>query len=382
LSAFTYLDHNASALPLAEASRAAAEWLLGAGGNPSSVHRRGRAAKAAVSNARRAVAEALGVKVSTLTFASGATEALHLAIGGLLAPNDAVLVSAVEHPAVAGACRAARAHVSVFAVDSAGRIDPAAVAAACTSATRLVVVMAAQNELGNTYDVAAVAAAVAPIPVVVDAVQAWGKVPIDLAAWTRAGVRAVAFSGHKIGAPTGVGVLYAAPGAGLRAVIDGGPQEGGRRAGTENVAGIVGLGVAASQVDARLLAMPAVAHRRDRLEAHLMGAFGPRLVRHGDVDRRLPNTSSFRIEGVPADLLVQALDLADIAISAGSACASGALEPSSVLRAIGLSPQQARCGVRVSLGPETTDEDVMRLVSTLPQVVARAQAAGEVRPCA
>lgn len=382
MSPCTYLDHNASALPLAAASRAAADWLLGAGGNPSSVHRIGRAAKAAVAAARRAVGASLGVPATELTFTSGATEALHLAIGGLLNPGEQALISAMEHPAVAGACRATRAEASVFVVDSQGRIDPAAVAAACTAATRVVVVMAGQNELGNRYDVAAIAAAVAPIPVVVDAVQAWGKVPLELAAWARAGVVAVAFSGHKIGAPTGSGVLWNTPGVALRPVIDGGAQERGRRAGTENVAGIVGLGVAAAHLTVRLAAMPAVAERRDRLEAQLAAIFGPRLVIHGDRAHRLPNTSSFRLEGVPADLVVQALDLEDIAISAGSACASGALEPSPVLQAIGLSPAQARCGLRVSLGPETTDEDVMRLVEALPRVVARAEAAGEVRRCA
>lgn len=362
-----YLDHNATALPLPEAAAAAAEWL-GRPANPSSIHGSGRRARAAVEAARRQVAASLGGAPAGVVFTSGATEALHL--GLRLAPRGGhVVVSAVEHPAVFGACRARGVDVSVVPVDAAGRLRVADVAAAVEPDTALVVVMRAQNELGNLYPVGEIARAVAPVPVLCDAVQAWGKVPLEV---STLGAALVAVSGHKIGAPPGVGALYVQPGLALDPLLFGGPQERGRRAGTENVAGIVGLGVAASRVADRLAAMPAVAARRDRLRAVFAEAV-PGFVVHGEPG--LPNTLACRVEGLEGDLLLAALDLAGVELSSGAACSAGGVEPSPVLRALGLDEGAARRGLRLSLGPETTDAEVAQVAEVFPRVALRALAA-------
>jgi cysteine desulfurase len=360
-----YLDHNASALPLPAAVDAAAAWLA-RGGNPSSVHARGRAARAAVERGRRQIASAVGASPGAVVLTSGATEALHLAIGGLLEPGDHVVVSAVEHPAVFGACRAARAEVSIVAVDAAGRLSPSAFAAACRPETRLVVAMAAQNEVGTVYPTAEIAAAVAPHPLLCDAVQAWGRIPFDVG---RSGAALAVLSSHKIGGPRGAGALWVRDGVALRPWLDGGPQERGRRAGTEDVAAIAGFGVAAEAVCGRLAAMSDVARRRDRL-ADALAAI-PGFVEHGDPGARLPNTLAGRIDGVEGEALLAALDLEGIEISSGSACSAGSVLPSPVLLAHGLDAERARQGLRFSLGPETTDAEIERVATLLPRLVER-----------
>jgi cysteine desulfurase len=365
-----YLDHNATAPCLPAAAQAAAEWLLGPPGNPSSAHAAGRRARAAVELARRQVAAALGARPGEVVFTSGATEALHLAVAGVVPRGGHVVASAVEHPALYGACRVAGAEVTRVPVDAQGRLDPAAFRAALRPDTALVAVMAAQNEIGNVYPVRAIAAAVAPVPVLCDAAQAFGKVPLDVA-----GASLLVVSGHKIGAPAGVGALWVAPGLDLAPFLDGGPQERGRRAGTENTAGIVAFGVAAAALSERLAAMPRVSALRDRLEAALRARL-PGLRVHGDPAARLPNTLSFRVDGVEGDLLLAALDLEGVRLSSGSACSSGSLEPSPVLRALGLDDDAARAGVRVSLGPETTEAEVQRLIDLLPALVERAHLSG------
>ncbi|MEZ4431278.1 MAG: cysteine desulfurase family protein [bacterium] len=363
-----YLDHNATAIPLPAAAAAAAAWLARPA-NPSSVHGPGRAARAAVETARRQVAGAIGGDARGVVFTSGATEALHLAVGGLVPRGGHVVASAVEHPALFGAAAVAEVALTRVAVDGAGRLDVDAVVAACRPDTALVAVMAAQNELGTLYPVAEIARRVAPIPVLCDAVQALGKVPLDV---STLGCAAVAVSGHKIGAPAGVGALWLAPGVDPRPRVMGGAQERGRRAGTENVAGIVGFGVAAAAVPARLGAMPSVAVRRDRIAAAL-GAALP-WVGHGAPG--LPNTLAGRVVGVDGDVLLQALDLEGVALSSGAACAAGGIEPSPVLLALGLSPRDARGGLRISLGAETRDDEVEVFVEVFVRVARRALAAG------
>lgn len=360
-----YLDHNASALPLPAAVEAAAVWLA-RGGNPSSVHARGRAARAAVERGRRQVASAIGGSPGAVVLTSGATEAIHLAIGGLLEPGEHVVVSAVEHPAVFGACRAARADVSVVPVDASGRMSASAFAAACRAETRLVVAMAAQNEIGNVYPTAEIASAVSPHPLLCDAVQAWGRIPFDVG---QSGAALAVFSSHKIGGPRGAGALWVRDGLALRPWLDGGPQERGRRAGTEDVAAIAGFGVAADAVPARVADMVGVARRRDRLAGALAAIGG--FVEHGDSGARLPNTLAGRIDGVEGEALLAALDLDGVEISSGSACSAGSVLPSPVLLAIGLDSEQARQGLRFSLGPETTDADIERVVTLLPRLVDR-----------
>ncbi|MCA9539500.1 MAG: cysteine desulfurase [Myxococcales bacterium] len=376
-----YLDHNATTPTLPAAARAAADWLLsGVAGNPSSAHAAGRRARALVEKARRRVAVAAGAQPAEVIFTSGATEALHLALGGLMPRGSHVVTSSVEHPALYGAAEVAGARVTQVPTDARGRLDPDAFAAARLPDTALVAVMAAQNELGNEYPVSAIAAAVAPVPVLCDAAQWFGKRPLD---FSTSGCAAVVLSAHKIGGPAGVGALVVARGRALGSTVAGGPQERGRRAGTENVAGILGFGAAAEAVPARLAAMTDVERRRDRLAAALR-ADVPGFIEHGDPSARLPNTLSFRIDGVAGDLLLAALDLEGICVSSGSACSAGALEPSPVLQALGLDAETARAGLRVSLGPETTDAEVDALAELLPRLVARARTKthAEVRPCA
>lgn len=382
---YVYLDHNASAAPYRPAREAAARWLLEGLGNPSSQHTPGRAANAAIEGARRRIAQLFGLRPASLTFTSGATEALHLALAGSLRPGETLLSDPLEHPAVAGAARAAGAQLRLVRPDALGRLDPAAFSALAAQdpAPKLVAVALAQSELGNLHAVEAIARAVAPLPVVCDAVQAWGKVPLDVPALFEAGVVAVVLSGHKIGAPPGVGLLLSRPGFAPRAWIDGGAQERGRRAGTENLPGIVGLAVAAEAVPARLAQMDRVRALRDDLERHLTATLGPRYVRHGDPAHRLPNTSHGRIEGLTSETLLAAFDLEGVAISAGTACSSGGLEPSATLLALGLSPQQARQGLRISLGPESSEADLQHFQVALARILARVEAAERsTAPCA
>ncbi|MEZ4467831.1 MAG: cysteine desulfurase family protein, partial [bacterium] len=316
-------------------------------GNPSSVHAAGRRARAAVEAARRQVAQAVGVAPGELIFTSGATEALHLAILGAVPRGGHVVVSAVEHPAVFGACAVAEARVSVVPVDGAGRLLPADVAAAVRPDTALVAVMAAQNELGTLYPVAEIARAVGA-PLLCDAAQALGRVPVDLPSL---GAALAVFSAHKLGGPAGAGALWVRPGMALRPTLAGGPQERGRRAGTEAVAALVGFGAAAALVPRRLAGMAGVVALRDRLEAGL--AAMPGVIFHGNQGVRLPNTSAWRFEGVMGDVLLAALDLEGFCLSSGSACSAGAVEPSPVLRALGLGPAEAGGGLRASSGPRT-----------------------------
>ncbi len=377
-----FFDHNATTTPWPAAADAAAAWLRAGPANASSVHAAGRRARAAIEAARRQVAQALGATAADLVFTSGATEALHLAILGRVPAGGHVVASAVEHPAVFGACAVAGARVTRVPVDGEGRLAVADVLAAIEPRTALVAVMAAQNEIGTIFPVADIARAVAPVPVLCDAVQAWGKVPLDVRAL---GCALAVVSGHKIGAPSGVGVLWAPRALALRPTLAGGPQERGRRAGTENLPAIVGLGVAATEaVAASLTATHAVAARRARLRAALTTLPGLRFhgAAGGPADM-LPNTLAFRVDGLPGDELLQALDLEGICLSSGSACAAGALEPSSVLRALGLATEEARGGLRLSLGRDNTDAEVERFIDVFPRLVARARAArAEGRACA
>lgn len=364
-----YLDHNATAIPVPAATEAAIACLRSGAGNPSSVHGAGRRARATVERARRQLASAIGAVPSGVVFTSGATEALHLGVTSLAPRGAHVVCSAVEHPAVYGALEAMEARVTRVAVDAMGRLDVEAVVASVTDETALVVVIAAQNEIGNVYPVQAIAAAVAPCPVLCDAVQLFGKRPLNVDAL---GVTAVALSGHKIGAPPGVGALWTREGVEVSGLLRGGPQERGRRAGTENVSGIAGFGAAAHAIAGRLAEMERVEALRDRLARAVLEIPGCKL--HGDPHNRLPNTLSFRFVGLEGDLILQGLDLEGIRISSGSACAAGSVEPSPVLMALGLDARDARGGLRVSMGPETSTEDIDALIERLPGVVSRARA--------
>jgi tRNA-specific 2-thiouridylase len=382
-----YLDHNATTPVRAEVAAAVAAALAAGPGNASSTHAAGRAARAAVEAARREVAALLGVGPDELVFTSGGTEGNNLAIRGLaraaaaaraLAGRPHVVSSPLEHPSVLGALDALAAggfDVSFVAVDAAGRVTPEALRAALRPETVLVTLAAANHELGNGYDVAALAAAARAGGALfhTDAVQA--------AAWAAPppGADAATISAHKLGGPQGVGAIFVRRGLDLPPLIAGGHQEHERRAGTENVPGIVGLGVAARLLrQERAEAAARVAALRDRLEARLLEVPGARV--HGDRARRAPGTLNVAFAGAPGQLVAIALDLEGVCVSTGAACTSGSLSPSAVLRALGLSDREAGEAVRFGLGRGTTEAEVDRVAALVPAIVARVRGAGVPAP--
>jgi cysteine desulfurase len=372
-----YLDHNATSPPAPQVVDAAAAAMRDAVGNASSVHYFGQQARAAVDAARASVAALIGGDPSEVVFTSGGTEADNLAIRGvadtgLASGRTHLVVSAIEHEAVLTTVRALERRgwsVTLVPPDSSGVVEPARVAAALTPATALVSVMHANNEIGTVQPIAELAPLVHSGNAVfhVDAVQSAGKIPIDVGAL---GVDLLSISAHKFRGPKGVGALWIRRGTRLTATMTGGRQERSRRAGTENVPGIVGMGVAAELARAGLPGQAAVAALRDRLEDAILAAV-PGTCVNGDRARRVPNTSSISFEGVDAEAMLIALDLEGIAVSTGAACSSGTLEPSHVLRAMGLSPQRVQSALRFSLGPTTTADEVERVVEVVPGVVER-----------
>ncbi|MGC6417759.1 MAG: cysteine desulfurase family protein [Bradymonadia bacterium] len=365
-----YLDHNATSPVSRDVLLAIEQYGASGWGNPSSVHRRGRSARAVVERTRHALARELGCEARELTFTSGATEAIDLALKNMVPRDRRVVVSAVEHPAVIASLEALSAEVIRVPCDESGRLSADAFGAACDEQTAAVVVMLAQNEIGNIYPIREIVDAVAPIPVFCDIVQAFGRMPVKV---DELGVKGVCLSGHKFGAPSGIGALWLSGELDFRPVIHGGPQERGRRAGTENMMGIVGFSQALEELAIRRKDGGRQRKLIDLLIDGIHSSVGP-IVIHGDRTNCLANTLNFRIEGVPGELLLQALDLADVHVSSGSACSSGGLEPSATLLALGLTATQARSGIRVSIGPETSVEDIKTFCEKLGPIVMRIRA--------
>jgi cysteine desulfurase len=359
-----YLDWNATA-PLRPEARAAALAALDASGNPSSVHLEGRAARRLIEQAREEVAALVGAEPRNVLFTSGGTEANMLALVPVAAndakPRDKLLISAIEHPSVLAGGRFPAGTVERLPVTASGEIDLAALERrmAALEGRALVSLMLANNETGVVQPVSQAARLVHAAGGVlhVDAVQAAGRIPCDVNAL---GADLLTLSGHKIGAPKGVGALIgrtAAPNL-FDPLIKGGGQERGVRAGTENVAGIAGFGAAAAAARDGLAAETArMAALRDRLEAGLKVA-SPEVIIFGAEAERLPNTTLFAVPGMKAETAVIAFDLAGVAVSSGAACSSGKVQPSHVLSAMGVPPQLARAGVRVSLGQSTTESEI------------------------
>jgi len=347
----TYLDHNATS-PLRPAAFDAMVEALKATGNPSSVHRAGRAARARVDAARRQVAALVGAMPSEIVFTSGGTEANNLAITGTGCMR--VLASAVEHDSVVKAAPDAE----IIPVDGEGVIDLAALERmlASSKAPTLVSVMFANNETGVLQPIADVVrlARVTGALVHCDAVQGTGKAPVDLHGL---GVDYLGISAHKFGGPTGVGAFVVRGNAPFVTDRRGGGQESNRRAGTENVAGIAGFGAAAEAARAGL----DVDHFRERLEAALL-AIAPDVRVFGAGTKRLGNTSCISMPDVKAETQVMALDLAGVCVSAGAACSSGKVTRSAVLAAMGVSPAVVDTAVRISCGWNTESEDIDRLI--------------------
>jgi cysteine desulfurase len=345
-------------------------------GNPSSVHGAGRAARDLLDLSRDRVAHALGARPQDLVFTSGATEGAALAIRGVLAAapegRRRLVVTAVEHPCVSSLARqlaAGGTPFTVVPVDAEGEVDPAAFRAALGPDVALACAMRANNETGVILPVPALAAAArdAGVPLLCDAVQAVGKIEVDV---RTLGADLVLATGQKLGGPRGAGLLWV--GAGLRlAPLFGGEQERGRRAGTENLPGIAGLGAAVEVAVARRADdAERIGALRDRLEAGLLAAV-PRARVNGARAPRLPGTSSIVFEGCDAETLLMAMDLEGLCASAGSACHSGSTRPSGVLLAMGLPDADARATIRFSLGWTSTGEDVDRALALVPPLVER-----------
>ena len=369
-----YLDNNATTPLLPEVFEAMCPYFGDQFGNASSIHHHGQQTRAAVEDARESVAVLLGCRASEIVFTSGGTEGDNLAIAGLVGAGDHVVTSSIEHHAVLLACKHLEeigAEVTVLPVDGRGLVDPADVGHALRPNTKLISIMMANNETGVLQPVGEIGkiAAEAGILFHTDAVQAAGKVAIEV---RRIGCHALSISGHKIHAPQGVGALYVRNGTRLQPLFYGGRHERSRRAGTENVAGIVGLGKAAELAKEALDRGDdqKMAATRDRLQQGILAQVEEAGV-NGDGAARVPNTTNIHFDHIDGEALVIALDLKHVAVSTGAACSSGAIEPSHVLVAMGLRIDQARASIRFSLGKQTTAEDIDFALALVPETVAR-----------
>ncbi|HUQ49127.1 MAG TPA: cysteine desulfurase family protein, partial [Terriglobales bacterium] len=348
--------------------------------NASSIHQYGQKARAAVEKAREAVAVMLGCRAAELVFTCGGTESDNFAVFGVVKPGDHVVTSTIEHSAVLNACKILEergASVTYVAADSKSLVRAEEVRAALRPNTKLVSIMMANNETGVIQPVEEIARVIAEsnakreekIIFHIDAVQAAGKIEIDV---KKIGCDLLSISGHKMHAPQGTGALYIKTGTRVQPLLYGGTHERQRRAGTENLPGIVGLGKAAEIVvrgftDGSVAKLGAM---RDRLQAAILSSIEDCGINGGGAPR-VPNTTNVYINHLEGEALIIALDLKGIAVSAGAACSSGAIEPSHVLVAMGMPKAQARASIRISLGKHNTDEDVDYMISVLPETAAK-----------
>jgi cysteine desulfurase len=369
-----YLDNNASTPVLPEVFEAMRPYFGEHFGNASSIHHHGQETRAAVERARESVAVLVGCRPSEIVFTSGGTEGDNLAIFGLTRAGDHVISSTIEHHAVLNACKhleSAGCEVTYVPVDGRGQVDPDDVRRALRPNTKLITIMMANNETGVLQPVEELGkiAAEADVYFHTDGVQAAGKVAIDV---SRIGCDLLSISGHKMHAPQGVGALYVKKGTILQPMLYGGRHERSRRAGTENVPGIVALGKAAE------LAREALGRGddkvmvslRDRIQQTILGSVEATGV-NGEGAPRVPNTTNIYFDFIEGEALVIALDLKGLAVSTGAACSSGAIEPSHVLTAMGLRPDRARASLRFSLGKQNIAEEVEFALSLVPATVAR-----------
>jgi cysteine desulfurase len=369
-----YLDNNATTPVLPEVLEAMRPYFAEHFGNASSIHHHGQETRAAVERARDSVAALLGCWPSEIVFTSGGTEGDNLAISGLTRAGDHVISSTIEHHAVLNSCKHLEAmgcEVTYIPVDGRGLVDPDDVRVALRPNTRLITIMMANNETGVLQPVEEIGkiAAEADIYFHTDAVQAAGKVPIEV---KRLGCDLLSISGHKLHAPQGVGAIYVGKGTILQPMFYGGSHERSRRAGTENVPGIIGLGKAAELArEALERGDPAqMSAMRDRIEQTILSEVDATGV-NGEGAPRVPNTTNIHFDYIEGEALVIALDLKGLAVSTGAACSSGAIEPSHVLTAMGLPPEIARASLRFSLGKQNTLDDIQFALDLVPQTVAR-----------
>ncbi len=373
-----YLDHNATTPVDAVAAQAMSGALQDLFGNASSVHYYGQRAKAAIDEARSAVADLIGAEPSEVVFTSGGTEADNFAIRGAAEALEVtgrkhLITCGIEHEAVLNTFKALAKRgwsTTVLPLDASGIVTPDRLREIITDDTGLVSIMHANNEIGTIQSIAQLAQIAHARGALfhTDAVQSAGKIPVSVRAL---GVDLLALSAHKFYGPKGVGALWARRGVRLTPFLQGGKQERNRRAGTENVPGVIGMGVAAQramqkmEVDAeRLSAL------RDRLEQGILSSV-PNTEVNGARDMRVPNTTNISFDRIEAESLLIALDLEGVAVSTGSACSSGTLEPSHVLKAMGLLSHRAQNSIRFSLGSSNTEEQIDHVISILPRIVTK-----------
>ncbi|MHB1959312.1 MAG: cysteine desulfurase family protein [Acidobacteriaceae bacterium] len=369
-----YMDANATTPLLPEVFEAMQPYFVERFGNASSVHSFGQQARGAVEQARIKVAELLRCRPAEIVFTSGGTESDNLALSGATKPGDHIVTTTIEHHAVLHAAEQLAKYgreVTFVSVDDEGVVDPEEIRRALRPNTRLISVMMANNETGAIQPVEAIAAiaAGAGVQFHTDAVQAAGKLPLRV---EKIGCNLLSLSGHKIHGPQGTGVLFVRKDTKIEPLLYGGTHERQRRAGTENLAGIVGLGKAA-EIAARSLedgSTQGIAALRDRLQNEILARVADAGVHSGQVPR-VPNTANLWFDHLEGEALVISLDLKGLAVSGGSACASGASEPSHVLTAMRVSAERARASLRFSLSKLTTAEDVDFAIEIVPQAVAR-----------
>jgi len=369
-----YLDNNASTPVLPEVVEAMRPYFGETFGNASSIHHYGQETRAAVERARDSVARLLACRASEVVFTSGGTEGDNLAIAGLVTAGDHVISSSIEHHAVLNSCKHLEAlgcEVTYVPVDGRGLVDPDDIRRALRPTTKLLSIMMANNETGVLQPVEEIGriAVESDVYFHTDAVQAAGKVAVNV---QKIGCDLLSISGHKMHAPQGAGALYVRKGTRLQPLFYGGRHERSRRAGTENVPGIVGLGKAAE------LALEALEPGEERNMAALRDRLQQGILTHideagvnGDGAPRVPNTTNIFFDHIEGEAMVIALDQKGLAISTGAACSSGALEPSHVLVAMGLPGGRARASIRFSLGKQNTAEDVEFALALVPETVSR-----------
>jgi cysteine desulfurase len=369
-----YMDNNATSPLLPEVLEAMRPYFIEEFGNASSIHHHGQNTRAAVERARESVAALLGCRSSEIVFTSGGTEGDNLAIFGLVKPSDHIITSTIEHHAVLHACKELEKRgcdVTFVPVDGRGLVDPADVKRALRNNTKLISIMMANNETGVVQPVQEIGriAKEADVYFHTDGVQAAGKIPINV---NEIGCDLLSISGHKMHAPQGIGALYVRKGTLIEPLFYGGNHERQRRAGTENVPGIVALGKAAEIAQAGLNngSIARLRQLRDHLQSEILRKVEDVGV-SGEGASRVPTTTNIHFDHIEGEALVIALDLKGLSVSTGAACSSGAIEPSHVLTAMGLPPEQARSSLRFSLGKQTTESDINFALDIIPETVAR-----------
>ncbi len=369
-----YFDHSATTPIHSEVQELMLEINRQHFGNPSSIHRYGQKARALIERARRQVAQLLNCRPGDITFTSGGTESNNIVLWNQLStPKKHVIVSAIEHPAILTTLEKLTAfglHYTVVQTDRAGLVDPVEVEKVINSDTGLISVMMANNEIGTiqAIDTITAIASTGKIPVHTDAVQAIGKLPVDVQSL---GVDFLSIAGHKFYGPKGIGALYRRQGQSLKPLIMGGGQEQNLRAGTENVAGIAGLGLAAELAQKDLSSIRAHLTELEDYFIESLTAKLPSFSLNGSREHHLPGLISLTIPRVAADVLTISLDMAGMAVSNGSACSSGTVQSSHVLEAIGLTMDQDRHTIRISFGRDNTLYEVEQLITKLVEAALK-----------